>query len=65
MTRVGKSKWMISPIECAFSSLADLGKTPTTFSGFKHKISAVFFGQMRERKRFDMYAKIWKKAANK
>ena len=42
MTRMHRGPWMISPEECVLSTLADLGKADTTFSGYKHKLQGAF-----------------------
>ena len=65
MTREAKGPWMISPTDCVVSSLGDLGKTETTFTGFKHKVANTFFSLMSERKTFDFYVKGWKKMEGK
>lgn len=48
MMKMKKGPFMISPQDCVISSLADLGKVDTTFTGFMHKVQASFLEQMSE-----------------
>lgn len=43
MMGMKKGKQMITPKDCAISSLADLGKSDATWTGFKHKLQGSFF----------------------
>lgn len=52
MMKMGKGPLMITPEECVRSSLADLGKTDTSYTGFLHKLGATIFGQKTEKQRF-------------
>ena len=45
----------ITPAECVFSVMADLGKTDTTFSGFPHKLIDAVWKNLREKEIFDQY----------
>lgn len=38
-----KGKFMITAKDCVVSSLADLGKTDTTWTGFMHKVQGAYF----------------------
>lgn len=49
MMKMNKGPMMITPRECAFHSIADtLAGESTSFSHFKHKLSAVFFTKLSE-----------------
>lgn len=61
MMGMRKSGGMITPTDCAVSTLADLGKTDTTFSGFNHKVSGSFFNLKTEKEVFQTYASYSKK----
>ena len=60
MTHMHKGKFMITPKECALSTLADLGNADTTFTGFMHKVQGSFFASMSERKSLQTHDRIWK-----
>ncbi len=48
MMSMKKSKFMITPKDCVLSSLADLGKSETTWTGFLHKVQASYFVDVSE-----------------
>lgn len=48
MMAMNKGKFMITPKDCVLSSLADLGKTDTTYTGLMHKIQASYFDDYSE-----------------
>lgn len=43
MMKMLRGKFMITPEDCVISTLADLGKTDTTYTGFMHKVQGGFF----------------------
>ena len=61
MMKMKKGPFMITPTDCAVSTLADLGKTKTTFTGFRHKISGSFFNLKTEEQNFETYSVNWRK----
>lgn len=54
-----KGKFMITPKDCVVSSLADLGKFDTTWTGFMHKVQAAYFQRFSEQARFETYDKLF------
>lgn len=61
MMKMKKASFMITPRDCALSTLADLGKTHTTFSGFDHKVAGSFVSQMSHQAVCDYFGKEFKK----
>lgn len=59
MMAMNKGKFMITPKDCVLSSLADLGKTDTTYTGLMHKIQASYFDDYSEWQRFGIYSKLF------
>ena len=49
MMKMKKGPFMISPTDCAISTLADLGKTESTWTGFRHKLAGVAFSTKSQR----------------
>ena len=48
MMEMEKGPFMISPKDCVISSLADLGQSDTTWTGFMHKVQASYLAKMKE-----------------
>lgn len=59
MLSMQKSKYIITPKDCAFSSLADLGTTDESWSGFRHKVQASILERLTEEQVFQFYDKFF------
>jgi len=49
MLKMMKGKFIITPKDCVISTLADLGKYDTTWTGFKHKMQGAYLGRKNEK----------------
>lgn len=60
MMKMKKGPLMITPRDCAYSSLADaLAGKKLTYSHFKHKLSAIAFQHLTELQSFQLYDYYW------
>lgn len=59
MLSMKKSRYIITPKDCAFSSLADVGSSDESWSGFLHKVQASIMERLTEEQVFQFYEKFF------